>query len=310
MFRILLLGLFWACGKPDHGAPKGKEGRGKKKEAAAALLVDVSTVSIGSVANHHEFTGVLESKSEATIIPDVTGVVKAVHVREGDAVKIGDALADLVNPSVDAALQRATIELERAQREFRKTKQLQRQGAVSKRDFLEAKSAFDTAQTSFTEAEKSQKKLVVTSPLLGVVSTVSIRPGEQAGAAQAFTVVDPNQLRLVASIPERSIGDLKPGFEVVITAAYDAKRRSTGKIERLGPVVDSRTGSVKVFIDVDAGDNSCFLVNESGCSYWLFQNTGLRDGQPSVFVLGPPRRVMIRTDESLVNEVHPYCGGT
>ena len=225
-------------------------------------------------------------------------MVKAVHVREGDTVEKGDALADLINPSIDAALQRATIELERAKREFGKSKKLQRQGAVSKREFLESKSALETAQTSFVEAEKSQKKLIVTSPLVGVVSTVSIRPGEQAGAAEAFRVVDPNQLRLVASIPERSMGTLKPGFSVSITAAYDSSRRTSGKIERLGPVVDSRTGSVKVFIDVESKEKQMLpgqfvrakVQTDVHEDVLVIPKSALvyRDGQPSVFVLGPP----------------------
>ena len=309
MFRILFVFVFWSCGRPERGDDKEKGWGDKKKDSPTALLVDVSSVSKGSVSDHHEFTGVLESKSEASIIPDVSGVVKAVHVREGDVVKKGDALADLVNPAIDAALQRAKIELERAKREFGKTKQLQRQGAVSKRDFLEAKSALETAETSFVEAEKSQKKLVVQSPLSGVVSTVSIRPGEQAGASEAFRVVDPEQLRLVASIPERSMGSLKSGFEVAITpAAYDSERSSSGRIERLGPVVDSRTGSIKVFIDVNSRENQMLpgqfvrakVQTDVHDDVLVIPKSALvyRDGQPSVFVLGPAPEIEESSEET------------
>ena len=107
--------------------------------------------------------------------------------------------------------------------------------------------------------------------------------------------------RLVASIPESNMGNLKAGFQVVISAAYDAKRRANGSIERLAPVVDARTGSIKVFIDLETGQDQLLpgqfvrakVKTDVHENVLVIPKSALvyQDGQPSVFVLGPPPKV-------------------
>ena len=87
------------------------------------------------------------------------------------------------------------------------------------------------------------------------MALVNIREGEVATSTQLFQVVQPERLRLVASVPERDLAELKEGQSVDIRAAYNDENTVSGTVERIAPVVDPTTGSVRVFINVEEGQS-------------------------------------------------------
>lgn len=241
--------VLFACGEEEGHGKHGK----KWKPQTPAMFVKTSQVQLGEVSDYLEVTGILEGIEQASIIPETTGTVKRIYVREGDFVQKGTLLAQLVNPNLSASLERSEIEIERLNREFAKTKSLHEQGAISGREFNEAKSALQTAQTSNQEAKASAQNLMVTSPIAGVVATVNIREGEVASATQLFQVVNPERLRVIASIPEKDLLVLKENQTVDIRASYDKDSVVPAFVERISPVVDATSGSVKVFINLEEG---------------------------------------------------------
>ena len=87
------------------------------------------------------------------------------------------------------------------------------------------------------------------------MALVNIREGEVATSTQLFQIVQPDRLRLVASVPERDLTALKEGQPVDIRAAYNDETTVSGVVERIAPVVDPTTGSVRVFINVEKGQS-------------------------------------------------------
>ena len=96
---------------------KPKDSKGWKPPAQRALIVNTVEVGNGSVARHLDTNGTLEGVNQASIVPETSGTVRQVLVREGDWVKKGALLAELINPNLTAATERAGIELERAKRD-------------------------------------------------------------------------------------------------------------------------------------------------------------------------------------------------
>ncbi len=246
-------GLILACQNGEEDKEKGKR---DWKPSIPAVLVKAETVTTGSVADTIEITGALESIEQVNIIPETTGVVQNIFVREGDQVRKGDPLAKIINTNASAALARSQIELERLEREAQKLTRLRQDGAVSEREVQEVNTQLQTAKTSQTEALATQKRSTIRSPIDGVVALVNIREGEIATSTQLFQVVQPDRLRLVASVPERDLIALKETQPVDIRAAYNNETTVTGIVERIAPVVDPTTGSVRVFINVEEGQTS------------------------------------------------------
>jgi membrane fusion protein, multidrug efflux system len=249
LFQYFLL-ITLGCNNPEYDG-NSEEEKGYKKTPPKALLVESTLVKKGTVSDYLETTGTLESIQQANIIPETNGTIKEIFVREGDEVEKGQSLATLINPSLDAGVERANIELERARRESDKADTLHSQGAISDRDKLEAESALLTAQTAYKEASSAKGYTILRSPIQGVISFVDIREGELAGGARAFQVVNPTALRIVAAIPEQDLTSVREGQPVTISATYDESLQVAGSIERIAPVVDPQTGTLKVFINLE-----------------------------------------------------------
>lgn len=246
----IVAGWMLAC-QTDDNAEKTEQR--DWKPSIPAVLVKTEFVGTDSVADTIEITGVLESIEQVNIIPETTGVVQNIFVREGDLVKKGDPLAKIINTNAKASLERSQIEVDRLQGEWKKAQRLQEGGAISEREFQEINTQLKTAQTSQTEALATQKRSTIRSPIDGVVALVNIREGEVATSTQLFQVVQPDRLRLVASVPERDLTQLKEQQTVDIRAAYNDETNVSGVVERIAPVVDPTTGSVRVFINIEEG---------------------------------------------------------
>ena len=287
---LLWLG-FVACGEEEG---QGKHGK-KWTPQAPAMFVKTELVQLGDVSNYLEVTGILEGVEQASIIPETTGIVKKIYVREGDVVQKGAVLAQLINPNLSESFERSEIEIDRLRREFLKTKTLHEQGAISDREYQEAGSALQTARSSNAEAKASAAKLSVTSPIFGVVASVGIREGEVASATQLFQIVNPEKLRVVVSIPEKDLQVLKEGQTVSIRPSYDDDAVVSAVVERISPVVNATSGTVDVFITLEEGQTVLrpgqFVKGQievdTHASVMVIPKTALiyNDGDPMAFVV-------------------------
>ena len=247
----ILAGMLLAC-QDDAESDKWK-GKSDWKPSIPAVLVKAETIETGTVADTIEITGALESIEQVNIIPETTGVVQSIFVREGDVVSKGAPLAKIINTNATAAFERSQIEMERLEREWNKAERLRKDGAISDREFEEINTQLKTARTSKAEALATQNRSTIRSPINGVVAMVNIREGEVATSTQLFQIVQPERLRLIASVPERDLAQLNEGQPVDIRAAYNDDNTVGGVVERIAPVVDPTTGSVRVFINLEEG---------------------------------------------------------
>lgn len=256
--RHFMLSLFFmaACsGGPPQGdrADQGREA--EEEDTDRRLLVEVADVEHSSVADHLETTGTIESESQADIVPEASGTVTRIDAEEGDAVRKGQVLAVIANPSLDASNSRAQIELERAQHDLEKARTLHADGAISDVELAAAQTAWRTAETSANEARQTRGFTRLSSPIDGTVSIRDLRLGELAGGSRAFQVVDLSRLRVVVQLPEKDLPRIDLGQSVLLTSAYDPDTSASGAVTRISPVVDAGTGTVRVTISVEPGQS-------------------------------------------------------
>ncbi len=260
---VLALGV--ACGgEGGGGGPKGK-GRGGMQEGGGGpkapgperrVLVAADTVKTGDVADYLVTSGTLESEAQADIVPEATGVVTRIYVEEGDAVKKGQVLAVIANPSLDANAERTQLELERARIAADEARRLHASGAISDTELRDAETAFRSARATHEEAARSRGFTRVESPISGTVAVRDVRLGEVAGAARAFQVVDLARLRVVVQLPEKDLPRIREGQAVLLSGAYDEDQSADGRVQRVSPVVDATTGTVRVTIAVDPDEQA------------------------------------------------------
>ncbi len=242
--------LLLACGDKEK---QEKEEDGPRSDART--LVEVVPVARGTVGDTLTANGSVESVAEANLTPETTGTVVEIRVEEGDRVQKGQVLAVLANPNLDANLSRAQAEVARTAAEHERMEELFRQGAVSDTELQTSEHALATARTSLEEAERTQGFTRLVSPIRGTVSARDLRYGEVAGGQRAFQVVDLSRLRVVVQMPERDLPRLAVDQPVALTSVYENGGSATARVDRIAPVVDATTGTVRVTLLVDREDN-------------------------------------------------------
>jgi RND family efflux transporter MFP subunit len=247
------------------GCEAGMGGPGEEEEdwkpVDRRLLVEVSAVDRGDVSDHLETTGILESLSQAEIIPETTGRVQEISAEEGAWVEAGQTLALIGNPSLEASLNRARIERDSAKRAAAKAQDLFDRGAISQQELDSALDSYQTAKASWSEATATQGFTVVRAPISGEVVSVDIRVGEQAGTSRAFHLVDTRSMRVVTELPEMDLVRLKKDQAVELSSAYETRDLETGAatppvtvvglVQHVGRVIDPTKGTARVIISVE-----------------------------------------------------------
>ena len=273
--------------------------RDRSQENVSATLVETRPVTRGAIAQVIRTSASVESESRAELIPPTSGIVVAVAKDEGDAVQKGDLLAVLNNVSLDAGATRAQDEVKRLKNQRDELIKLRDRGAVSDREVEDVEYQLRSAQVSANEAIQSFGQTKITAPFDGVVAQRSVRVGEFAGSGQvAFVVVDPNDLRVVAALPERDLFRVRMGQAATLQSSYDASVEVRGEIVRMAPVVDPSTGTFRVTVGIDRDQTAlrpgqfvsvalevsnvddALLVDRHAVGYEL--------GQPFVYVLEEP----------------------
>ncbi len=210
-------------------------------------------------------SGSLAPRFEATVRAEVAGAVLQTYAEQGQAVRKGALLARVDETglrdaflSMRAAVRTADQATTVARRNAERSAALSAAGAIAERDLevarwnvLNAESQLADAQSRLTVAEKQLAKTEIRAPFAGVVSDKSVSAGDivQPGSA-LFTVVDPTQMKLEASVRAEELSELRVGAPVEFSVNGYPGRSFTGRIERINPVADPATRQVRITVEI------------------------------------------------------------
>lgn len=178
-----------------------------------AVEVRTDTVAFRTILQEISASGKIQPEVEVKISSEVSGEIIALTVKEGDRVRKGQLLVrirpDLLRTQLeqyraavraaDVGIEIAKVELDRCERELRRSTELYGKGFISKQEFETAKAAYDRAagqyQSALAEksravailrqAELSFNRTEIYAPISGVVTKLNIEIGEKVvGTAQ------------------------------------------------------------------------------------------------------------------------------
>ena len=222
------------------------------------MPVQVLAVAAEKIADTTEYLAILKSRHSATINPQVEGHVTSIDVKSGDHVKAGDALLqidplkqeatvssqDAARASQEAAVKLAKVNLERAQK-------LLEAGVISKMDFDNAQTNYDSAvaQLKSLEQQVQQQKVElryyrVSAPMDGIVGDIPVRVGDRVTVSTLLTTVDePGALEAYLYVPASRAKELRLGLPVKLLDENGTVRAET-QVTFVSPQVDPDTQTV------------------------------------------------------------------
>lgn len=254
-----LLGLV-ACNKTSETKTE------EEPQVYETMILSKQTANLESV-----FPATIKGMEDVDIKPRVEGFIESVYVDEGSIVRKGQALFKINSPqteqvysSAQAAVQSLQAQLQTAQVNVDRIRPLAEKGIISNTQLQTYENAYKTAIANLKQGEATLRNAVatmgwttVTSPVDGVVGTLSYRVGSLVSSSSVITTVastdnvfayfslNENLLRnfLKSTDGDTQADKIKNLPLVTFRLSEEEDYPEKGKIETISGVVNISTGS-------------------------------------------------------------------
>jgi RND family efflux transporter MFP subunit len=232
---------------------------------------DIAVVEVRSLTRSIPFSGSLSPVVQTAVKSKVPGEVTRVLVREGEAVKDNQLLAQIETADLQsrldaqaAALEEAKARLKIAEKNRENNQQLLRQKFISQNAYDTTESTYEAAAASVRSQEaqlriarKALDDAAVRAPIDGVVATRSVNAGEKVGVDQAlFTLVDLGRMEIEAPAPASEIPAVRAGQAASFRVDGFGERAFEGRIERINPTAQPGSRAIMLYISVRNPDGA------------------------------------------------------
>ncbi|MGE4586469.1 MAG: efflux RND transporter periplasmic adaptor subunit [Mangrovibacterium sp.] len=206
------------------------------------------------------FPAVLRGQEDIEIKPRIDGYIEAVYVDEGASVSKGQALFKINSPSSVKALEEAWASYNTAKLDVERLRPLAEKNIISKVQLESYENSLDAAKATLEQAKATMGWVTVTSPVDGVVGTISYRLGSLVDNSSVLTTVaNTSPIFAYFSMNEKELYDFMGKWEgktkaekirnmsdVKLVLSNGTEYDEPGRIETISGVVDQTSGSVNI----------------------------------------------------------------
>ncbi len=213
-----------------------------KKENAK--LVAISPLVTGSFTHYIDLQGHLDANNIAYVAPrGQGGVVKAVYVKQGDQVKKGQLLLKLDDAIAQTQLDQLNTQLSYAKDLLQRQQNLWDQNIGTEVQLLSAKNNVINIEKQIATAKEQSSFSNVYAVMTGVAETVNIKVGELFMGGQQIRIVNTNDLKVVAQVPENYVESVHVGSPIVVKLPESNDKTITTKVSVAGKLIDPNSRS-------------------------------------------------------------------
>jgi multidrug efflux system membrane fusion protein len=272
-------GLFWLVLHNRSNPETAQSGR--RAAMAGQVSVVPATAQKGDIGVYQEAIGTVTPVYTSSITSQVTGLITAVHYREGQPVAKGAPLIEIDPRSFEAQLEQAQGTLEKDSHFLAQAKMdLERYRAAWARNAI-AKQILDDQEKVVAQYEgtvKSDQGLVqydkvllaychITAPFSGRTGLRLVDPGNvvQANGTSPLVVITQEQpITVIFTIAEDTLGQIQARIRKGSQLAVDAYDRAaqtklaSGKLLTVDNQIDTTTGTVKLRAIFDNKNRALF----------------------------------------------------
>jgi multidrug efflux system membrane fusion protein len=278
---LLLFGLlfYWVI-RQHNASQQVVSGRGRGA-MTGPVPVTYATAATGSIGVYLDAIGTVTPVYTASITAQVTGVITAVHYREGQFVHKGDALIDIDDRPYQAQLAQAQGSLERdqnllaeAQMDLKRYQDAWAKNAIPRQTLEDQEKLVlqDEGTVKNDEGVVQYDQVQVdychiASPISGVAGLRLVDPGNLVTANSTTTLVVVTQatpITVIFTLAEDSLPQVLTqmhGGKPLPVQAYDRTQQTllgTGKLITVNNQIDTTTGTVKLRAQFDNAKGMLF----------------------------------------------------
>jgi len=248
----ILLCLPFAAGCAFDSGVAGEPPASEAATLAADDAIPVAALPLfrGRIESVLRFSTNLEAENRVDVLSEAERHVTDLLVEEGDTVRAGQTMLLLEDEAQRTALKRVESQLERSRLEYERQKRLFEQDLISEQAYNQARYDMEQLELALEDAERELGYATVTAPISGIVTERLINVGDHVEThAKLFEIVDFDSIVARVFVPERQLAGLFVGQPARVLAQSLAGSREAA-IERISPVVDPQSGTVKVTLGI------------------------------------------------------------
>ena len=192
------------------------------KATVSVANAEIKEVEKTNMLLKYDVDGTVESEKEVLVFPTVPGKVKKVYYRLGDEVEKGAILLDMDSSSIEDIninIDKASLSVSQRKKELSDLQSLYSVGGASKSEIEQARNALRLAELDLKSAKNSSSGLSssVVSPVSGVITESNADDNLKVDQSkQLFKIVDVENLKVSAEIPNSKVKNIKVGSKVII----------------------------------------------------------------------------------------------
>ncbi len=214
-------------------------------------LITTYTVKEQEFVHYFDLQGSVQTKQNMVLMPEISGILTNVHVRNGQRVSKGQVLATIDDSGLSQQLAQLEINEELAKTTFERQKRLWDQKIGSEIQFLQAQSAYEAQQKAVSQLKKQLEKTKVIAPYSGIIDDIISEEGTVVGAGMTplLRIINLNNMYIEAVVPEKYLAYITKGTSV---RAYFPVLQDTidSKIRQISNFIDPNNRTFKVEIGV------------------------------------------------------------
>jgi len=172
------------------------------------------------IFNHFvSFQGSIETDKNVVIYPEIPGLLKKIHVKDGQQVTEGTLLAEISDGGLIDQLDQLKLQLKLAKTTYNRQKRLWNQKIGSEIQFLQAKTNYLSLQKSVSQMNDQVTKTKITAPFDGIIDHIIADSGSNLspGMTPILRVVNLDQMKVAAEIPEMHLPNIQKNTSAIVS---------------------------------------------------------------------------------------------
>jgi cobalt-zinc-cadmium efflux system membrane fusion protein len=239
---------------------------------AAQLHIEPIHVTAGHAALSASGRITFDDLRVAHVFSPVSGRVTKILAQPGQKLKKGAPLAVIESPEVGQAfsdLAKAQADLDMAERDYQRQKELYEAHATSQKDFEAARGLYEKAQAELTRCKKKTElfggggngvtqELEVRASIDGEVIVRNINLGTEVvgtysggTAVELFTIGNLDSVWVLADLYEMDLGKVKQGAAATATVIAQPGKTFAGQVDWIAGAIDPTTRVARARITLD-----------------------------------------------------------
>lgn len=214
-------------------------------------LVTIDTLKPTVFKHYIEVQGDLTTDENILLYSETSGVIQQLPIKKGQAVTKGQVLVVIDDGGLNSQLAQLQTQENLAKTTFERQSRLWEQNIGSEMQYLEAKSNFESAQSSVKQIQRQIDKSTIRAPFSGVIDELLVEQGQLSmpGQTPLLRLVSLNNLYVDASIPENYLSAVKVNSEVEIFIRSINEKFET-KVEQVGSHINPENRTFKTRINI------------------------------------------------------------